>query len=75
MTFRYAKDEIILLGFAVLLTFLGLAVYSVIVLKTPFQAGDFAMGGAGILTAIGGGQGVRDWLIGKGDSYAKSDDH
>jgi hypothetical protein len=68
---RVQKDEIVIGGMLVLMTFIGLSIYSVVLLKTPFSAMDFGGGAAAILGAIGGGQGVRDWLEGKGDSYAK----
>lgn len=64
-----AKDEIVVGGCIVLIAYVSLATYSVICLKTPFTPGDFGMGAAAILGSIGGGQGIRDWLEGKGDSY------
>ena len=45
-----------------IVAFLGLTVYSVMWLRSPFDPQGFAMGSASILSAIGGGQGVRDWL-------------
>lgn len=66
---RLLNDELVIGGMMVLITFTCLATYSVIYLHTPFAPGDFGMGAGSIIGAIGGGRGVRDWLVGKGDSY------
>jgi hypothetical protein len=65
------KDEIVLCGFAVLLTFLFLAIYNVVILRNPFSLGEFGGASAAVLTAIGGGQGVREWLTAKGGTDAE----
>lgn len=68
------RDEIVVGGFLTILIFHVLCVYSVVWLKTPFAPGDYGMGAAAVLGAVGGGQGVRDWLDGKGDSYNGGND-
>ena len=65
---RLVQDEIVVGGALVILVFCALTVYSVVWLHTPFQPGDFGMGAASVLGAVGGGQGVRDWLGNKGGS-------
>lgn len=70
-----AKDEIVVGGILCGATFIGLSIYSVVVKGQPFSPTDFGTGAATLLAAIGGGQGVRDWLEGKGDSYAKPRDN
>lgn len=69
---RALRDEIVIGGMMLLITLTCLATYNVVVLHNPFSPGDFGMGAGSILGAIGGGQGVRDWLAGKGDSYASA---
>lgn len=69
---RIMTDALVVGGMLLLITFACLSTYSVIVLHAPFTPGDFGMGAGSILGAIGGGQGVRDWLIGKGASYVSA---
>jgi hypothetical protein len=64
-----AKDVIAVGGVLFGATFIGLTIFTVIVMRQPFQPMDFGGGAAALLGAIGGGQGVRDWLIGKAGSY------
>jgi len=60
------KDEIVIGGMMLLITHVCLSTFSVFVLKSPFTPGEFGAGAAAILGAMGGGMGVRDWLVGKG---------
>lgn len=67
---RIAKDEIVVGGMLVLLTFVCMTIYTVLVLAQPFDARAFGEAAGMILTAVGGGQGLRDWLSGKGEGDA-----
>lgn len=73
---RFIRDEIIIGGILMGTTFLVLSIYTVFWLHNPFMPGDFGMGAGAILGAIGGGQGVRDWLINRvtGDGNEVSSD-
>lgn len=64
------KDEIVIGGMLLLITFVCLTTYSVTILHNPFLPGDFGAGAAAIIGAMGGGVGVRDWMTAKGESYA-----
>lgn len=69
---RIMKDEIVVGGMLVLLTFVCMTIYTVLVLNQPFDPRGFGESAGIVLGAIGGGQGVRDWLAGKGEADAKS---
>ena len=71
---RFMRDEIIAGGILMGTTFLVLSIYTVLWLHNPFSPGDFGMGSAAILAAIGGGQGVRDWLSARGDDSPEASD-
>lgn len=68
---RALKDEIIIGGMMMMITYTCLATYSVVTLHAPFDTLNFATGAAAILGAIGGGQGLREWLSNKGGTDAK----
>lgn len=68
---RALKDEIIIGGMMMMITYTCLSTYSVVVLHNVFDALSFASGAAAILTAIGGGQGLREWLSNKGEVHAE----
>jgi hypothetical protein len=69
---RIMKDEIVVGGMLVLLTFVCMTIYTVVALAQPFDARAFGESAGIILGAIGGGQGVRDWLAGKGEADANA---
>lgn len=68
---RALKDEIIIGGMMMMITYTCLATYNVVVLRNAFDTLSFASGAAAILTAIGGGQGLREWLSNKGETNAE----
>lgn len=66
------KDEIVIGGMLLLITHVCLSTYTVLILHSPFTPGEFGAGAAAILGAMGGGMGVRDWLVSKGAAVVGS---
>lgn len=70
---RLIRSEIVLGGLFILFVFCSMTVYTVVFLHAAFMPGDFGMGASAVLGAMGGGQGVRDWLANKGSAQPCSD--
>lgn len=66
------KDELVIGGMLLLITHVCLSTFSVLVLHSPFAPSEFGTGAAAILGAMGGGMGVRNWLVGKGEAVVKT---
>lgn len=79
---RALKDEIVIGGMLLMITLVSMTTYNVTVLHNAFDPMGFGGGAAALLGAIGGGQGLREWLSNKpapavniGDPYAQPPSH